>query len=259
MDNITHSLVGLVAGDIAFEARTRLHGGRRRARRTFWLVSLVANNLPDLDFLYSSITEGRLGYLLHHRGHTHTLVAGFPSAALILLAAWGYVRFRAEKLSRVDWYWLAGVALGGVWLHILFDSLNSYGVHPFWPFDDRWYYGDALFILEPSLWICLVPALLFRERRRWIRIGLATPFFGGIGLLWAMPIIPWGSAVFLTLVALVVWRATISVELAHRTVSAAALLVAVIVVFAAASTMSGNRLWPGIDRRLRAGCSRTSC
>ena len=34
-------------------------------------------------------------------------------------------------------------------------------MHPFHPFDSRWYYGDAVFILEPWLWTLLgVPVAL---------------------------------------------------------------------------------------------------
>jgi inner membrane protein len=33
------------------------------------------------------------------------------------------------------------------------DSLNVYGVHPLWPFDPNWYYGDLVFIVEPVFWI----------------------------------------------------------------------------------------------------------
>ena len=39
--------------------------------------------------------------------------------------------------------------------HIVADAWNSYGVHPFWPFDNHWYYGDAINIYEPWLWVIL--------------------------------------------------------------------------------------------------------
>ena len=31
--------------------------------------------------------------------------------------------------------------------HILLDYTNNYGVHPYWPFDNRWIYGDSVFIV----------------------------------------------------------------------------------------------------------------
>jgi inner membrane protein len=46
-------------------------------------------------------------------------------------------------------------------LHVGCDFLNDYGVHPLYPFDNRWFYGDSIFIIEP-LWLALslpLPAL----------------------------------------------------------------------------------------------------
>ena len=34
----------------------------------------------------------------------------------------------------------------GTLLHLGMDFLNSYGVHPFWPIQNRWVYGDSVFI-----------------------------------------------------------------------------------------------------------------
>ena len=68
LDNLTHSLAG-----------RRPRGGRaarptstRTARRLFLATGVIASNLPDLDLVYTGIAPAPLGYLLHHRGHTHT-------------------------------------------------------------------------------------------------------------------------------------------------------------------------------------------
>ena len=39
------------------------------------------------------------------------------------------------------------------------DSANSYGTHLLYPFSARWIYGDAVFVLEPWLWLILGAAL----------------------------------------------------------------------------------------------------
>jgi inner membrane protein len=52
-----------------------------------------------------------------------------------------------------------GVSLFATLLHLAMDGLNSYGVHPFWPFQNRWYYGDSVFILEPLYWLAAAPLL----------------------------------------------------------------------------------------------------
>jgi len=38
-------------------------------------------------------------------------------------------------------------------------------VHPFWPLDNRWFYGDSIFIIEPLFWAACAPlAFVFRTR-----------------------------------------------------------------------------------------------
>jgi inner membrane protein len=164
MDNLTHTLAGLLVAEVAVARRDDT-----KLTRKAYFVSALANNLPDFDFLYTRITEGRLGYLLHHRGHTHTL----PVA--LLLGALLYLAMRTK--SRL----LLGLALLGPVLHIALDFGNVYGVHPFWPLYDGWIYGDAIFIVEPFLWATTLPSLLFAVRN-WAGRALA-------GLLLAITIV----------------------------------------------------------------------
>jgi inner membrane protein len=35
--------------------------------------------------------------------------------------------------------------------HILLDFTNNYGVRPFWPFSEKWYSWDIVFIFEPVM------------------------------------------------------------------------------------------------------------
>jgi len=44
--------------------------------------------------------------------------------------------------------------------HILLDFTNNYGVRPFWPFSERWYSWDIVFIADPVLWAVLVLGLV---------------------------------------------------------------------------------------------------
>lgn len=170
MDNITHSLVGVAIAEIVQPA------GEPPARRRLWLgAGVVAANLPDVDLVYTWITSAPLGYLLHHRGHTHTL------AGLIVLgvACWALLRGPAGALTAAGKRALAavvGINLAG---HLALDGLNSYGVHPLYPLNARWYYGDAVFIFEPWLWIVLGTAAAWNARRPALRYLTA----GGIGIL----------------------------------------------------------------------------
>ena len=78
MENITHSLVGATLAELALPA-----AATPAQRRLFYAAGIVAANLPDADLLYTSIIAPPLGYLLHHRGHTHTVVGLAVQAALI--------------------------------------------------------------------------------------------------------------------------------------------------------------------------------
>lgn len=156
MDNVTHTLTGLIVADAFLLLRGR--GSRQSAAPGFRAAALwtsaLANNGPDFDFLYAGITEGKLGYLLHHRGHTHTLLAALPLTLLWVGVAALVIRARGLALEKVDYRALAGLAAFGSVLHVLLDYGNNYGVHPFWPLNDGWYYGDLVFIIEP--WLMLI-------------------------------------------------------------------------------------------------------
>ena len=43
----------------------------------------------------------------------------------------------------------------GVLLHVFMDFTNSYGVRLLMPFSERWFYGDALYIVDPWLYLTL--------------------------------------------------------------------------------------------------------
>ncbi len=170
MDNLTHSLVGLLCAEAVVRARERraaragaLDAWTRAAVYTF---AIVGNNLPDLDFTYASISGKTFGYLLQHRGYTHTLPAALGFALAMLGVLLLFTRWRKKRLSRADWQLLAGVALVSPLLHLAMDFANNYGVASFWPLDDGWFYGDSLFILEPSLWLVSIARCGCRTARR---------------------------------------------------------------------------------------------
>jgi inner membrane protein len=66
----------------------------------------------------------------------------------------------------------------GVMLHLSMDALNEYGVHPFWPWNNNWYYGDAVFIVEPTYWLAVAP-ILYGMRTRLARANLWLVLFAG--------------------------------------------------------------------------------
>ncbi len=207
MDNVTHLLAGLVIGEAAVQLR-RARGGAAGApspafRTAAAVAGMVAANLPDADLLYTIGRGDKITYLLHHRGHTHTLVAAAAGLALAWAAALALWRWRARRGAAdapapADARWLLGVIAAALLSHLALDWTNDYGVHPFWPADDRWRYGDAVFIVEPWLWAAAVPPLLFAARRPAARGALALVLAGGLGLAWLLPVVPGGAALALT-------------------------------------------------------------
>ena len=220
MDNITHSLVGIALADLAVR-----RPATTSERRLFTGAGLIAANLPDIDILYVGITPEPLGYLLHHRGHSHT-IAGLVVLAGALFAVYGAVpRKGSQARDRLRLWTLIAVALVS---HVSLDALNSYGVHPFWPFDARWYYGDAVFIFEPALWVVLGIAAALNSLSHIPRLLAVVPVVVlPVALLW-FGLIPVDGAGALALTG--VLFALTARRLAPRTRAGAAGVIALLII-----------------------------
>lgn len=180
MDNLTHSLVGAALAEVACRSQGE--------RRLFLVAGVVASNFPDLDLVYTGVTPEPLGYLLHHRGHTHT-VAGLVAQALLIAAlCMAPPLRRAVRAAGARRFWaLVAACLA---CHLVLDSWNVYGVHPFWPVDSRWYYGDAIFIFEPWVWLLLGTAAAANARTSLGRAALAVLVGGLLAALTAAGVLP---------------------------------------------------------------------
>jgi inner membrane protein len=209
VDNFTHSLAGLVIGDAAIALRQRLGmASSARFRMAALTSSVFANNAPDLDFVYTRITRGPLGYLLHHRGHTHTLLALLP---LALFCAWLVplaFRLRPDAGSPRQRASLGAIGLLGGVVHIGLDFCNNYGVHPFWPVHDGWFYGDAIFIVDPWLIIILSGMAMGAAATRTLKGILGLGLAGLLALAWAGNIVGAGLAAAISAFA-IVWVAAL--------------------------------------------------
>lgn len=182
MDNLTHSLVGVLLA----------RGTERftRSRRAGLWVSVLASNAPDIDVFFRPFyADPAVGGLVHHRGYTHTVLGALTLAGLVTL---GVRRLVREGHGAA----LAGLGALAALLHIGADAWNDYGVHPFWPVDDTWRYGDTIFILEPWLWAALMPLLWDTAKRaRWV-LGVGALQAGAIAwLLGPVPAAVWLGAV----------------------------------------------------------------
>ncbi|MGZ8319914.1 MAG: metal-dependent hydrolase, partial [Telluria sp.] len=176
MDNITHSLTGLAAGELIQRCLpAEAEPQQQRARRRLLLVSCwAASNFPDLDLVLTPLLPAPLGYLLHHRGHTHTLLYALPQALLLAALLW-VLWPGARRVLAASVHARLGLVLAigaGFLLHMSMDYMNSYGIHPFYPFDGRWLYGDMVFIIEPVFWVAFGVPLAMMATRTAARAGV---------------------------------------------------------------------------------------
>ena len=219
MDNLTHTLIGLIAGEsVAHTTSRALNPGLapEKRRGLFVAIAAIGGNLPDLDLIYSyrgvpHDTQAKLSYVLQHRGYTHTVLGCLVLAALLYAGAELWLRYRHLAVTRRDRLELVGMCIFATFLHLGMDFLNSYGVHPFWPVENGWFYGDSVFIVEPLYWAAAAP-LIFVTRSTVVRVVIALALLAVPVLSVVTDLIPTGSCVgFLLVTALLLvigWRAS---------------------------------------------------
>src|SRR3954447_5228673 len=106
MENLTHSLIGIVAGDTVARSTSAATGGLTADTRRAFLVTIgvIGGNLPDCDLIwsYGGVTRDKLMYLLQHRGYTHTILGCIVLALLLYAGTELVARLRRLTLSRAD-------------------------------------------------------------------------------------------------------------------------------------------------------------
>ncbi len=155
MFNSTHTFVGFAV------AKTGVEKWAPYATAT----AVIAANLPDIDSFAG--LWGTAAYLDHHRGFTHSLI-GVPVLAFLLSAV---MYFFSENFWKTY-----AVALIAMATHPALDYLNPYGLRPFLPFSAKWYYGDAVFIIDPYLDALLLSGVivgLLKPQTRRVAAGIS--------------------------------------------------------------------------------------
>jgi len=162
MDNLCHSLVGM--------AMSRAGLNKRTALATSTLV--IANNLPDLDVGVFATNTLAMSF---RRGWTHGVLAQATLPIALTGAMLLYDRYRKKSPGeRVVPSQILLLSYIGVLLHVFMDFTNSYGVRLLMPFSDRWFYGDALYIVDPWLYLTLgLGWWLAKRTPRPARIGVS--------------------------------------------------------------------------------------
>ncbi len=141
----------------------------------------MASNLPDIDVAVfptdtlpcRSVADGRTASLAQ---------VVLPLALAGAMSLVGTARRPRTSRRRGSCRTGAAVLCGAVLSHIFLDFLNSYGVRLLMPFSQRWFYGDALYIVDPWLYVllgggvwlaCAPPRRGLPRPRRPARVGLA--------------------------------------------------------------------------------------
>jgi inner membrane protein len=136
MENLTHSLVGLMLARVGLEKTT--------PRGTAMMV--LAANAPDVDAVFWF--GGQLPYLEYHRTYAHSL-AFVPLVALLPMLL---VRARFSWRS-----WIASMI--GVLSHLLLDWTNSYGILLGLPFSSHRFRLDTVNLIDVWVWAILLGAV----------------------------------------------------------------------------------------------------
>ncbi len=164
MDNLCHSLVGAAIGKAGLARRTTLGMS----------TLIIANNLPDLDVAVFATNTLAMSF---RRGWTHGVFAQVTLPIALTGAMLAYDRLVLQKRAAAPPPAIASELLllsyVGVLLHVFMDLMNSYGVRLLMPFTGQWFYGDALFIVDP--WLYLALGLGWWGSRRREAKGRANP------------------------------------------------------------------------------------
>jgi len=154
VDNICHTLVGAALAEAGLKRRTALGSA----------TLMIAANFPDIDVIAVPLGHS-LGF---RRGITHGILALLllPVVLTFLMIGWHRWRGRGE---RPDTRWLLALSAIGIVTHPVLDWMNTYGMRWLMPLDPTWFFGDALFIVDPWIWLTLGAGVWVSRRRGTLR------------------------------------------------------------------------------------------
>jgi inner membrane protein len=157
MDNVSHTLVGAALGQAGLKKMSGLGVA----------TLMIAANIPDLDVIAIPFGEN----LTFRRGWTHGPIGLLVLPAMLAVCMVGFDRWQTRRGTRpasrlpVAFWPVALLAYIGALTHPFLDWLNSYGIRFLMPFSHEWFYGDALFIVDPWLWLMMLTGIILSRRR----------------------------------------------------------------------------------------------
>lgn len=164
MDPVCHTLTGAAMSEAGLRQRTPL------ALPTL----LLAANMPDIDIAVFATSTLPMAF---RRGWTHGVLALAVMPVLLTMLVLAYDRLvrqrRVPAPPRAEVGGLLVLSYAGMLSHQFLDFLNSYGIRLLKPFSDRWFYGDALYIVDPWMYLMLGAGVVLARRAG--RRGSARP------------------------------------------------------------------------------------
>ena len=159
MDNLTHTLVGAALAKAGLEKRTALAGA----------TLMIGANFPDIDVLFLLLP----GSIDLRRGVTH----GFPALILLpFVLAWLMSQYdqrvrrrRNPSATPTDFRQLVILSALSIWTHPTLDFMNVYGMRWLMPMVNKWFYADALFIVDLYIIAALGLGIWLSRRRQQTR------------------------------------------------------------------------------------------
>ena len=161
MDNITHTLVGLMMARVGLEKTT--------PRGT--AMMMLAANAPDIDGVF---WFNRIEYMDYHRGYPHSLVF-VPLLALLPMV-----------VARAKFSWRSYLAAAaGVLSHPLIDWTNPFGTRLLLPFTDHRYRLDVNNLFDIWVWAILWGAVAATALARLVSAEIGEKKASGARRGWA--------------------------------------------------------------------------
>jgi inner membrane protein len=164
MENVTHTIVGLMLARVGLE-KTTPRGAA---------MMMLAANVPDIDGIYYFVDAQR--YIEYHRTFTHTVLFMPVMALLAMLLVGAKFSWRAHAAAMI-----------GVFSHLMVDWVTFYGIPMLLPFSHYRFRLDIVRLYDPWIAVILFGALfatvlatkLFEER------GIGKPGAPRRGFAWA--------------------------------------------------------------------------
>lgn len=170
MDTITHIVLGAVIAEPLIAKQT----GKRAL-----FLGAAAQSLPDIDFV-AAFWLPATDNLLAHRGFTHSILFVVLLTPVLSLVTKHWLKQSNVSLNR--WMLFFSIQL---FVHLLIDTCNAYGVGLLEPLGHQRFSFNLLFVADPfyssSLAIAFIVLVLLKDtdtrRLRWAYVGLIISTF----------------------------------------------------------------------------------